>query len=133
MVLPRIQDRRRRSGEEAGSVVSGDIAENALVEGNPARPRSLGQEGGDGASVAIDVPRFVMQVLGLRSLPDADAGPDQITQWDSLGALRLFVALEETFGIALAEDQMRGARSIRELATHVEAARLRKIVAEAST
>jgi acyl carrier protein len=71
-----------------------------------------------------------MQVLSLPSIPDASAGPEQIAQWDSLGALRLIVAIEDTFGIALGEDQMKAARSIRDLATHVEAARLRKVASE---
>jgi acyl carrier protein len=117
----------------AGSVVSGDVAEGAVVEGNPARARFRGAGAGDDAPAVSDVPRLVMQVLALPSLPDASAGPEQIAQWDSLGALRLIVAIEETFGIALAEDQMKAARSIRELAGHVEAARLRKASSSAST
>jgi acyl carrier protein len=110
----------------AGSVVSGDVPENAVVEGNPARARPTGPTDGAGPPGAPDVPRLVMQVLGLADLPDVDAGPQEIAQWDSLGALRLIVALEETFGIALQEDQVRTARSIRELAGHVEAAHQRK-------
>jgi len=116
---------------KASSVVSGDVAENAVVEGNPARSRLIAQVGGAGAPIQLDVPQLVMQVLGLRSLPDMDAGPEQITQWDSLGTLRLIVALEETFAIALPEEQVRAAGSIRELAGHVEAARIRKTGAEA--
>jgi acetyltransferase-like isoleucine patch superfamily enzyme/acyl carrier protein len=107
----------------AGSVVSGDVADGAVVEGNPARPRFRGQDAGGEPSAVADVPRLVMQVLALQSLPEASAGPEQIAQWDSLGALRLIVAIEETFGITLAEDQMKASRSIRDLAAHVEAAR----------
>ena len=114
----------------AGSVVSGQVAADAVVEGNPARARFAGAESGDDGTASADVPRLVMQVLGLASMPDAHAGPEQISQWDSLGALRLIVAIEETFGIALAEDEMKGARSIRDLSRHVEAARLRKAGAQ---
>jgi acetyltransferase-like isoleucine patch superfamily enzyme/acyl carrier protein len=117
---------------KACSVVSGDVVENAVVEGNPARPRSVAQTDGEDGPLEAGVPRLVMQVLGLRSLPDLDAGPEQITQWDSLGTLRLIVALEETFGIALAEDQVKAVRSIRELTAQVEAARLRKLTVEAA-
>jgi acetyltransferase-like isoleucine patch superfamily enzyme len=109
---------------KAGSVVSGEVADGAVVEGNPARSRSAPVEGADAPADAA-VPRLVMQVLGLRSVPGPDAGPEQIAQWDSLGALRLIVALEETFAITLAEDQVKSARSIRELTQHVAAARLR--------
>jgi acetyltransferase-like isoleucine patch superfamily enzyme len=116
----------------AGSVVSGEVPEGAVVEGNPARARLRGADAGGDPPDAIDVPRLVMQVLALPSLPDASAGPTQIAQWDSLGALRLIVAIEETFGIALAEDEMKAARSIRDLATRVEAARLRKLGSENS-
>jgi acetyltransferase-like isoleucine patch superfamily enzyme/acyl carrier protein len=112
---------------KTGSVVSGEVAAGAVVEGNPARSRHLTPlEGADGPAEGA-VSRLVMQVLGLQSLPAADAGPEQIVQWDSLGALRLIVALEETFGITLAEDQVKAARSIRELTEHVEGARLRKL------
>ncbi len=110
---------------KGGSVVSGEVADGAVVEGNPARSRFAPVEGEDARADAA-VPRLVMQVLGLRDLPGPEAGPEQIAQWDSLGALRLVVALEETFAITLAEDQVRSARSIRELTEHVEAARLRR-------
>jgi acyl carrier protein len=73
-----------------------------------------------------DVPALVMHVLGLSRVPDVQDGPGQIPQWDSLGALRLIVALEEEIGVALAEDQVRAVRSIRELMDHVEAVQRRK-------
>jgi acetyltransferase-like isoleucine patch superfamily enzyme len=117
----------------AGSVVSGDVADGAVVEGNPARARFRAADPNGDAPTVSDVPRLVMQVLALPSLPDVNAGPEQIAQWDSLGALRLIIAIEETFGIALAEDQMRAARSIRDLARHVEEARLRKMSSQSST
>jgi acetyltransferase-like isoleucine patch superfamily enzyme len=112
----------------AGSVVSGEVAEGAVVEGNPARPLFHGQDADVEGPAVAEVPRLVMQVLALPSLPDAGAGPEQIAQWDSLGALRLIVAIEETFGITLAEDQMKASRSIRDLAALVEAARLVRTV-----
>jgi acetyltransferase-like isoleucine patch superfamily enzyme len=112
---------------KAGSVVSGDVPENTVIEGNPARARLVLDERAEtSGDVARDVPILVMHVLGLSSIPELHAGPAQIESWDSLGALRLIVALEETFGIALAEDQMREARSVRDLVGHVEAAQRRK-------
>jgi acetyltransferase-like isoleucine patch superfamily enzyme/acyl carrier protein len=112
-----------RASVKAGSVVSGDIAEGAIVEGNPARAPL---EGGDrDRDTPDDVPALVMKVLGLSSVPDVHAGPGQIPQWDSLGALRLIVALEERLGVVLAEDQVKTVRSIRELMDHVEAVQRR--------
>jgi len=107
----------------SGSVVSGRVRENAIVEGNPARAR-VDRDSSDAAAASADrdMARFVMRVLGLPSLPDLGDGPAQIAQWDSLGALRLIVALEETFGVALSEEQIKTARSVRDLANHVERA-----------
>ncbi len=108
----------------AGSVVSGDVPDGAVVEGNPARTRLDRDNHAD--VLPRDVPALVMHVLGLSRVPDVQDGPGQIPQWDSLGALRLIVALEEEIGVALAEDQVRAVRSIRELMDHVEAVQRRK-------
>jgi acetyltransferase-like isoleucine patch superfamily enzyme/acyl carrier protein len=108
---------------KAGSVVSGDIEEGSIVEGNPARAPL--ERSDREASTSEDVPRLVMKVLGLSSVPDVRSGPGQIPQWDSLGALRLIVALEEKLGVLLAEDQVKTVRSIRELMDHVEAVQRR--------
>lgn len=106
---------------KAGSVISGVIPDNAIVEGNPARP-SRPNDGSSREASLLDIPSLVMQVLGLTSLPDVQDGPKQIAKWDSFGSLRLIVAIEERFGVALSEDQFKSARSIGELAAHVKAA-----------
>ncbi len=105
-----------------GSVVSGDVPAGATVEGNPAR--IVGAEGAAEATAARteDIPQLVMRVLGLPKVPDVGAGPEQIPQWDSLGALRIVVALEESFGVSVGDEQLRTGRSIRELMAHVERA-----------
>lgn len=105
---------------KAGSVISGVIPENAAVEGNPAR-QSLPDDGSIRPSEASpsDVPALVMRVLGLSALPDIEDGPQQIARWDSLGALRIIVAIEERFGVALSEDQFKATRSIGDLMAQV--------------
>jgi acetyltransferase-like isoleucine patch superfamily enzyme len=105
----------------AGSVVSGEVPEGAVVEGNPARPPL--ERAGASATAAEDVPELVMLVLGLPGVPGLDAGPAQISEWDSLGALRIVVALEERLGVSLTDDDVRSVRSIGELVGRVEAAR----------
>jgi acetyltransferase-like isoleucine patch superfamily enzyme len=104
----------------SGSVVSGEVPENAVVEGNPARPPI--DRTGPSREVSEEVPRLVMLVLGLPAIPDLNAGPGQIAQWDSLGALRLIVALEESLGVALTDDDLKQVRSVGELVARVEAA-----------
>jgi acetyltransferase-like isoleucine patch superfamily enzyme/acyl carrier protein len=107
----------------AGSVVNGHIPSGvlaagvpALVAGDPAR-----SEGAD--SPATDVPAIVARVFGLSTPPDPRSGPDDIPQWDSLGALRLLLSVEEAFGIGLDQDVIAGIRSVADLQTVVEHAR----------
>jgi acetyltransferase-like isoleucine patch superfamily enzyme len=105
-----------------GSVVSGEVPEGASVGGNPARVRFSG-------AATIDesgVPGLIKQVLGLSALPLVGDGPDQIPQWDSLGALRLVLALEEHYQITLLEDEIRAARSIGDVEYAVDAAQRRR-------
>jgi acyl carrier protein len=65
-----------------------------------------------------------MLVLGLPALPDLRTGPSEIAQWDSLGALRLIVAIEERLGVSLTDEDLKSVQSVGELARRVEAARL---------
>ena len=112
---------------KAGSVVSGEVAPNAIVEGNPARV-NVGPAASELA--ASDIRELVRQVLGLPSVPDLHEGPDQIAQWNSLGMLRLIVALEERFGVVLAEEEVKAVGSIRELGACVQAAQAREFGSE---
>jgi acetyltransferase-like isoleucine patch superfamily enzyme len=109
---------------KSGSVVSGEVAPGSVVSGNPARPHPA-QQSLDESHRALDVPTVVKNVFGLRSLPGPDAGPDQIKQWDSLGALRLLVALEEAFHLDIEGDQFKAVRSVGDLIAYVELARQR--------
>lgn len=105
-----------------GSVVSGEVPEGASVGGNPARVRFEEVE-----TVAENgVAGLVKQVLGLAELPAVGDGPDQIAEWDSLGALRLVLALEERYQITLQEDEIRTARSIGDIEAAVDAAQRRR-------
>jgi acetyltransferase-like isoleucine patch superfamily enzyme len=106
---------------EAGSVVSGDVPAGARVAGVPARVR---EEAFVGAGHA-DVPLIVMRALGLPSPPALDAGPSALPQWDSLGALKLLLALEDAFSVSLAEDEVGRAMSVADLASMVSRARAR--------
>jgi acetyltransferase-like isoleucine patch superfamily enzyme len=102
---------------KSGSVVSGHIPASAVVGGVPAR--SLVKES---RSEMADLPTLVMRVLNLSALPNLKDGPDQIPQWDSLGSLKLLLALEQTFGVTIGERQLKAAQSVAGLAEIVRAA-----------
>ncbi|HVE87153.1 MAG TPA: acyltransferase [Myxococcales bacterium] len=96
----------------AGSVVSGDVAAGEVVGGVPARPERAHSSASGGAN---EVSTVVRMVFGLSSLPPPEAGPEQVPGWDSLGALKLLLALEEAFGVTLTEHDMMRAKSIADL------------------
>src|SRR4051812_5926026 len=108
----------------AGSVVSGDVPANTVVAGVPARPERAG------ATEEVEVSAIVRAVFGLKDLPPADAGPGQVPGWDSLGALKLLLALEEAFGVTLTEHDMMRAKSVADLDAVVREAGARSIRAE---
>jgi acyl carrier protein len=66
-----------------------------------------------------------MNVLGLSTPPADTDGPDQIREWDSLGALKIVLAIEEAYGIALNEQELKAMVSLAELARVIETARAR--------
>ena len=97
---------------ENGSVVSGEVPPGAVVAGVPARPVSSDSVAGDGGS---SVRALVQQIFGLRRLPSTADGPDTISNWDSLGALKLILAIEQSFGATLGDAELRSVRTIGEL------------------
>jgi acyl carrier protein len=50
----------------------------------------------------------------------ADAKKDDVTGWDSLAVLLLMADLDEKFGIQLAEKEMEGMQSIRDILSVLE-------------
>ncbi len=101
----------------SGSMVSGVVPSGATIGGVPARVIGAG-----GASIpSRDITGLVQSVLSLAERPDPDDGPAQIHAWDSLGTLRLLLAIEETYGITLDEDEMRLVDTVAALVDLVEA------------
>jgi maltose O-acetyltransferase len=90
------------------SVVSGVVPANAFVSGNPARVRRASSDGEIDSRVAA----VVRETLGARDAIGAT--------WDSLGALRLLLALEEEFAVALAHDALHGVASTDALTAVIE-------------
>jgi acetyltransferase-like isoleucine patch superfamily enzyme/acyl carrier protein len=105
----------------AGSVVAGKIREGAVVSGVPAR-EAVRQEGTSGEPAADSVLNVIRQSLGLSHSPQLHHGPSEIPQWDSLGALRLLLALEEAFGVTLSEDEVLRVSTVADLTRVVDRA-----------
>lgn len=95
----------------AGSTVAGVVAAGADVAGVPALPRRTSA----GGTAGEDLRALVARTLGLATLPALDDGPSRIPEWDSLGALRLLLAIEANLGIRLDERAMAEAKSVADL------------------
>jgi acetyltransferase-like isoleucine patch superfamily enzyme/acyl carrier protein len=102
----------------SGCVVSGPIASGSIVAGVPARPISAARNAGD-----TDIASFVAKVLGLATPPGPDDGPDEIAAWDSLGALRLLLEVEDAFDVSLGEREFKEIRSVSGLGASIARAR----------
>ena len=100
---------------QSGSVVSGQVEAGATIGGVPARSITENLSAG-----SMDLAELVMRVLGLEALPGLGDGPEQIPEWDSLGSLKLLLALEEAYQVTVREDAMRAVNSIGSLAAMLE-------------
>jgi len=105
----------------AGSVVSGHIPPGVLAAGNPARVVTSGRFGGE-ADPLDRVPTIVAETLGLVAPPSAWTLLNEIPPWDSLGALRVLLAIEESLGVTLDETGVARARTVSELTDLARAA-----------
>jgi acyl carrier protein len=63
----------------------------------------------------------VARALGLGAPPALEEGPAQILGWDSLGALRVLLSVEDEFAIRLDERDMARVRQLADLVGIVEA------------
>jgi acetyltransferase-like isoleucine patch superfamily enzyme/acyl carrier protein len=81
----------------------------------------VARESGTPARSCIDLGELVQDVLGLPQPPQPDHGPAQIAEWDSLGSLRLLLAIEDAYGVSISESEMRAGTSIASLLTIVTA------------
>jgi acetyltransferase-like isoleucine patch superfamily enzyme/acyl carrier protein len=100
---------------EPGSVVSGVIPEGALAAGVPALVIRRGEAspvGGAPGDLTARIQRLCAEVFALPEPPDPTQGPAQIRGWDSLGALRLLVTLEDELGISLPESALADVRDL---------------------
>jgi acyl carrier protein len=99
----------------ASSVVSGVIPPGAFAMGVPARVRrdkktqDVSHDLGD---VSERVRAVIAETFDLHKPLEPSDGPAQIVRWDSLGTLRLLLALEDEFGLHLPENALYGVTSV---------------------
>jgi acyl carrier protein len=105
----------------AGSVVSGVVAAGAFVRGVPAR--AVKATNGRATAVARDpaevferVKAIVAETFMVDRPLEASDGPEEIRAWDSLGSLRLLLALEDELHVVLPDDALYGVRSVADVA-----------------
>jgi acetyltransferase-like isoleucine patch superfamily enzyme/acyl carrier protein len=104
----------------AGSVVGGTVPAGSRVAGVPARPVA-GHDGAGSTSTTDVVVELVQRTLALPTRPALEQVRDEIAEWDSLGALRILIALEEELGVRLGEDEVLGATRLADLVDAVVA------------
>jgi acetyltransferase-like isoleucine patch superfamily enzyme/acyl carrier protein len=103
----------------AGSVVGGTVPAGDRVAGVPARPVTAA--GASGSSPAEAVLDLVQRTLALPARPARGEARAAIAEWDSLGALRILVALEEDLGVQLGEADVLEAATVGDLVDAVVA------------
>lgn len=102
----------------SGSMVSGLVPANATVSGVPARVVQSGDAAAGGRIAGMA--ELVQQTLDLATPPAPDDGPVQIAAWDSLGSLRLLLAIEAAFGVSIRDEEMHAAGTVAALSAMVE-------------
>jgi acetyltransferase-like isoleucine patch superfamily enzyme/acyl carrier protein len=110
----------------AGSVVNGRIPPGTFARGVPARVFDGRSDSRSSEFEGLDAAHIVARVFGLSSRPDPHEGPADIPEWDSLGSLKLLLALEDALGLTLDADLLAGARTIADVQLAVDQARARR-------
>ena len=105
----------------ASSVVSGVVPPGAFAMGVPARVRR-DKKTHDVADVAERVRAVIAETFDLHKPLEPTDGPAQIVRWDSLGTLRLLLALEDEFGLHLPENALYGVSSVSAVIDVIEQA-----------
>lgn len=75
------------------------------------------------AALIERVREVAAEAFHLSQLPALDAGPEQILGWDSLGQLRLTVAIEEKFGVVLSAEDVQFIKNLGHVVQVVDGAR----------
>lgn len=113
---------------EPGSVVSGTVPVGAVFAGVPARAVHHHRDGNSPADLLARVQRLCAEVFALPAPPAPSRGPKDIPGWDSLGALRLLVSLEEDLGVTLPPSALANVTDLAALAELLAKQRVSKVI-----
>jgi acyl carrier protein len=69
-----------------------------------------------------DIPRLMRSVLGLAKRTDLGVELQEIPEWDGAGRRRLVVAINDSFGIEVHEDDLLAAKTLAALCDFVNLA-----------
>jgi acetyltransferase-like isoleucine patch superfamily enzyme/acyl carrier protein len=103
----------------AGSVVGGTVPAGSRLAGVPARP--VGAPAAGSTATADAVLELLQRTLGLAHTPIPEQARVELAEWDSLGALRVLIALEEDLGVRLDEEEVLAAVRVGDLVDAVVA------------
>ena len=105
----------------ASSVVSGVVPAGAFAMGVPARVRR-DKKTRDVGDVSERVRAVIAETFDIHKPLEPTDGPAQIVRWDSLGTLRLLLALEDEFGLHLPENALYGVTNVNGVIDVIEQA-----------
>lgn len=97
-----------------GSVVSGIIEPGVFASGVPARAARKSGAPSD-AELADRIRAIVAETFDTSRPVDLADGPREIPRWDSLGTLRLLLAVEDELGVRLGDGGLYGAKSVADV------------------
>ena len=106
----------------ASSVVSGVVPPGAFAMGVPARVRRDKKTRDELGDVSERVRAVIAETFDLHKPLEPTDGPAEIVRWDSLGTLRLLLALEDEFGLHLPENALYGVTSVSAVIEVIEQA-----------
>jgi acyl carrier protein len=110
---------------DESSVVSGVIPPGVFASGVPARARRDKKTRGadDGRDVSERVRAVIAETFDLHKTLEPTDGPAEIVRWDSLGTLRLLLALEDEFDLHLPENALYAVTSVNGVIDVIESTR----------
>ena len=97
-----------------GSVVSGTVEPGVFATGVPARAARKSSASAD-ADLADRIRAIVAETFDTSRPVELAHGPREIPRWDSLGTLRLLLAVEDDLGVRLGDGGLYGAKTVADV------------------
>ncbi len=104
-----------------GSVVSGSVEPGAFATGVPARAARKANAALE-SELADRIRAIVAETFDTAHPVELGDGPREIPRWDSLGTLRLLLAVEDDLGVHLGDGGLYGAKTVADVVAIAEKA-----------